>query len=325
MSETAVVGRQRADKKARYNSLWQRALRDLRNNGQLYVMALPIVLGFLLFTFVPMYGLVIVFQDYNLVRGFLGSKWVGLANFARFFKDPYFFRVVKNTVVLGALDTVVSFPLPIILALALNEVRRRHGFFKRVIQSISYLPRFVAVVVVIGLMYDLFSTEGIANQVLAVFGLPATKFLGVSAWFRPLYVGSRLWQTTGWDSIIYLAALSGIPPEQYEAAVVDGASRWQQVLYITLPGMVPTIRLVMILSAAGFVTTEFQRVLLLQVPITYEVSDVIATYVYRAGLLSLNYSYGAAVGLLNSVVAFVVVSATNWFAKRTSEEGQGLW
>jgi putative aldouronate transport system permease protein len=211
------------------------------------------------------------------------------------------------------------------LALSLNEVRRKHDLFKRTVQSISYLPHFVAVVVVIGLIHELFRLDGIVNQVLVAAGLPETRFLGVSAWFRPFYIGSHVWQEMGWGSIIYLAALTGIPAEQYESAVVDGANRWQQMLYITLPGIFPTIRLIMILSVAGFISAQFQRVLLLQVPITYEVSDVIDTYVYRAGLLSLNYSYGAAVGLLNSVVAFMLVFMANWFAKRTSEENQGLW
>ncbi|MDI7277026.1 MAG: ABC transporter permease subunit, partial [Anaerolineae bacterium] len=248
MTEMATLGRRRTEQRAGYDTLWQRTARDLRNNGQLYLMAVPIVLGFLLFRFVPMHGLVIVFQDYNLVRGILGSKWIGLANFARFAKDPYFFRVVRNTVVLGVLDTLVSFPLPIILALSLNEVRRRHDLFKRITQSISYLPHFVAVVVVIGLVGDLFKAEGVVNRALALLGLPTIRFLGVSAWFRPLYIGSHVWQETGWSSIIYLAALSAIPLEQYESAIVDGASRWQQIIYITLPGIFPTVRLIMILS-----------------------------------------------------------------------------
>ncbi len=325
MRQTATGGRPHAGGGAGYAGLWQRTLRDLQNNGQLYLMALPVALGFLLFTFVPMYGLVIVFQDYNLARGIAGSKWIGLANFARFANDPFFIRAIRNTVILGVLDTVISFPMPIMLALSLNEVRRQHSLFKRITQTISYLPHFIAVVVVVGLIGDLFKSEGVVNRLLGLFGLHAVKFLGVSGWFRPFYIGSHIWQEVGWGSIIYLAALSSIPLEQYESAIVDGANRWQQIRYITLPGILPTVRLVMILSVAGFIGAEFQRALLLQVPITYNVSDVIDTYVYRAGLLSLNYSYGSAVGLVGSVVAFVMVFATNWLAKRTNEERQGLW
>jgi putative aldouronate transport system permease protein len=288
-------------------------------------MILPVLLGFLLLIFVPMFGLVIVFQNYDLVSGFRNSPWVGLSNFAMFFKDPYFLRVVKNTVVLGFLTLVTTFPIPIILALSMNEVRRQHGWFKRVSQTLSYLPHFISVVVVIGLIHEFFGTDGVVNQVLSGLGAGPFRFLGVTNWFRPMYLGSIIWQEMGWSAILYLSALTNISTEDYEAAIMDGANRWQQLIYITLPGILPVISLVLILSVSGIVGTDFQRVLLLQAPITYEVSDVIDTYVYRRGLLGLDFSYGAAVGLLSSVVAFLLVFTTNWIAKHVSEDAEGLW
>jgi putative aldouronate transport system permease protein len=210
-------------------------------------------------------------------------------------------------------------------ALAVNEIRPQHGLFKRVVQSISYLPHFVAVVIIVGLMYELFSTAGIVNQIIEALGLEPVKFLGSLTWFRPMYLGSAFYQSVGWSSIIYLAALAGIPVELYEAAIVDGASRRQQIRYVTLPGLLPTIRVLFILSASVIVSVSFERAYLLQTPGTYSVSDVIDTYVYRRGLVKLDFSYGTAVGLASSVVAFIIVFFTNWFAKRTSEEGEGLW
>ena len=202
---------------------WRAGLvKETRNNWQLHVMILPVLVGFFLFRFYPLYGLQIAFKDYNIVAGIKGSDWVGLENFLKFFEDPFFFRVVKNTVVLGFWTLVISYPLPIVFAVLLNEVKQQHGLFKRVTQSISYLPHFIAVVVIVGLIYDFFSFDGIVNQIAVALTGEKWRILGASAWFRPLYVGSVLWQGIGWGSIIYLAALTSIPPEQYESAIVDG-------------------------------------------------------------------------------------------------------
>ena len=288
-------------------------------------MILPVLVGFFLFRFYPLYGLQIAFKDYNIVAGVRGSEWVGLENFLKFFEDPFFFRVVKNTVVLGFWTLVISYPLPIVFAVLLNEVKQQHGLFKRVTQSISYLPHFVAVVVIVGLMYDFFSSDGIVNQMAVALTGEKWRILGSSAWFRPLYVGSVVWQGVGWGSIIYLAALTGIPPELYEAAIVDGASRWQRILYVTLPGLLPVISVTLILSVSSIVSVGFERAFLLQQPATYSVSDVIATYVYRRGLIKFDFSYGAAIGFFDSIVAFALVVAANYIVKRTNEDREGLW
>ena len=288
-------------------------------------MILPVLVGFFLFRFYPLYGLQIAFKDYNIVAGIRGSEWVGLENFFKFVEDPFFFRVVKNTVVLGFWTLVISYPLPIVFAVLLNEVKQQHGLFKRVTQSISYLPHFLAVVVIVGLIYDFFSFDGIVNQIAVALTGEKWRILGVSAWFRPLYVGSVLWQGIGWGSIIYLAALTGIPPELYEAAIVDGASRWQRIRYVTLPGLLPVISVTLILSVSSIVSVGFERAFLLQQPATYSVSDVIATYVYRRGLIKFDFSYGAAIGFFDSIVAFALVVAANYIVKRTNEDRQGLW
>jgi putative aldouronate transport system permease protein len=299
--------------------------KEIRLNWQLYVMILPVLVGFFFFRFYPLYGLQIAFKDYNIVAGIRGSEWVGLENFFKFFEDPFFFRVVKNTVVLGFWTLVISYPLPIVFAVLLNEVKQQHGLFKRVTQSISYLPHFVAVVVIVGLIYDFFSFDGIVNQIAVALTGEKWRILGSSAWFRPLFVGSVLWQGIGWGSIIYLAALTGIPPELYEAAIVDGASRWQRVRYITLPGLLPVISVTLILSVSSIVSVGFERAFLLQQPATYNVSDVIATYVYRRGLIKFDFSYGAAIGFFDSIVAFALVVAANYIVKRTNEDREGLW
>ena len=299
--------------------------KEIRLNWQLYVMILPVLVGFFFFRFYPLYGLQIAFKDYNIVAGIRGSEWVGLENFFKFVEDPFFFRVVKNTVVLGFWTLVISYPLPIVFAVLLNEVKQQHGLFKRVTQSISYLPHFVAVVVIVGLIYDFFSFDGIVNQMAVALTGEKWRILGSSAWFRPLFVGSVLWQGIGWGSIIYLAALTGIPPDQYEAAIVDGASRWQRVRYVTLPGLLPVISVTLILSVSSIVSVGFERAFLLQQPATYSVSDVIATYVYRRGLIKFDFSYGAAIGFFDSIVAFALVVAANYIVKRTNEDRQGLW
>ncbi len=313
------------DPRSRLHDWRGRLEREFRNNWQLYVMILPVLVGFFLFRFYPLYGLQIAFKDYNIVAGVRGSEWVGLENFLKFFEDPFFFRVVKNTVVLGFWTLVISYPLPIVFAVLLNEVKQQHGLFKRVTQSISYLPHFVAVVVIVGLMYDFFSSDGIVNQIAVALTGEKWRILGSPAWFRPLYVGSVVWQGVGWGSIIYLAALTGIPPELYEAAIVDGASRWQRILYVTLPGLLPVISVTLILSVSSIVSVGFERAFLLQQPATYSVSDVIATYVYRRGLIKFDFSYGAAIGFFDSIVAFALVVAANYIVKRTNEDREGLW
>ena len=326
MREDATIGASLvSEAPGRLRGWRMRLIKEMRLNGQLYVMILPVLVGFFLFRFYPLYGLQIAFKDYNIVAGVRGSEWVGLENFLKFFEDPFFFRVVKNTVVLGFLTLVISYPLPIVFAVLINEVKQQHGFFKRVTQSISYLPHFIAVVVIVGLIYDFFSFDGIVNQMAVALTGEKWRILGTSAWFRPLYIGSVLWQGIGWGSIIFLAALTSIPPEHYEAAIVDGASRWQRIRYVTLPGLLPVINVTLILSVATIVSVGFERAFLLQQPATYSVSDVIATYVYRRGLIKFDFSYGAAIGMFDSIIAFMLVIAANYIVKRTNADREGLW
>ncbi len=326
MREDATIGAALvSEAPGRLRGWRMRLIKEMRLNGQLYVMILPVLVGFFFFRFYPLYGLQIAFKDYNIVAGVRGSEWVGLENFLKFFEDPFFFRVVKNTVVLGFLTLVISYPLPIVFAVLINEVKQQHGFFKRVTQSISYLPHFIAVVVIVGLIYDFFSFDGIVNQMAVALTGEKWRILGTSAWFRPLYIGSVLWQGIGWGSIIFLAALTSIPPEQYEAAIVDGASRWQRIRYVTLPGLLPVINVTLILSVATIVSVGFERAFLLQQPATYSVSDVIATYVYRRGLIKFDFSYGAAIGMFDSIIAFMLVIAANSIVKRTNADREGLW
>ena len=326
MREDATIGAALvSEAPGRLRGWRMRLIKEMRLNGQLYVMILPVLVGFFFFRFYPLYGLQIAFKDYNIVAGVRGSEWVGLENFLKFFEDPFFFRVVKNTVVLGFLTLVISYPLPIVFAVLINEVKQQHGFFKRVTQSISYLPHFIAVVVIVGLIYDFFSFDGIVNQMAVALTGEKWRILGTSAWFRPLYIGSVLWQGIGWGSIIFLAALTSIPPEHYEAAIVDGASRWQRIRYVTLPGLLPVINVTLILSVATIVSVGFERAFLLQQPATYSVSDVIATYVYRRGLIKFDFSYGAAIGMFDSIIAFMLVIAANSIVKRTNADREGLW
>ena len=325
MTISTALAPELPERRARLQAWRARLEKELRNNWQLYVMMLPVLVGFFLFKFYPLYGLQIAFKDYNIVAGIAGSEWVGLENIFKFFEDPFFFRVVRNTVVLGFWTLVIGYPLPIIFAVLLNEVKPQHSLFKRVTQSISYLPHFIAVVVVIGLMYEFFSFDGIVNQIAVALTGETVRILGTTEWFRPLYVGSVVWQSIGWGSILYLAALTGIPPEQYEAAIVDGATRWQRIRYVTLPGLLPVISITLILSVSSIVSVGFERAFLLQQPATYDVSDVIATYVYRRGLIKFDFSYGAAIGLFDAIVAFALVFAANSLVKRTSEDREGLW
>ena len=298
---------------------------EIRMNGQLYLMILPVLIGFVLLKFGPIYGNIIAFQDYNLARGIQGSEWVGLSNFQKFVDDPFFERVVRNTIVLGFWQVVFQFFPPIILALSFNEVRRRHQLYKRAAQTVSQLPQFVAVVVVVGIIFEFFSSEGIVNQAIGALGVEPIRFLSRPEWFRPLFVGSRAWQQTGWEAIIYSAALVTIDEVLYEAAMVDGASRWQQLRHVTLPSLVPVMTILFIKSTADIFIVGFERSYLLQTPATYSVSDVIQTYVYRRGLQRLDFSYAAAVGLVEGLASFGLVLLTNQIVKRFSREGQGLW
>jgi putative aldouronate transport system permease protein len=298
-----------------------RLLRDLSKNKIIYFMALPVIAYYLIFDYGPMYGASIAFKDFSAMKGISGSPWVGFQNFSDFFKDVYFGRIVRNTLLLSIYNIVFGFPAPIILALLLNEVRKQ--VFKRFVQSVTYLPHFISVMVLCGLIVDFTSRNGIINDLLAFMGMERVTMLLKPELFRTIYVGSNIWQELGWGSIIYLAALAGIDQDMYEAAKIDGAGRFKQMLHVTIPGIMPTIIILFILKMGSMMNVGFDKIFLLYNPITYETSDVISTYVYRKGILEANYSFSAAVGLFNSIINFMLLVATNQFSKKVNETS--LW
>lgn len=287
-------------------------------------MLLPGLLNLALFKYLPMWGIVISFQQFHPAMGIAGSKWVGFKHFIDFFADPYFFRIIRNTLLLGVYVIIFSFPAPIVFALLLNEVRNMK--FKRISQTISYMPYFLSVVVVIGLVRDMTTTtDGIINHLIASLGGEKIHFFMEPAWFRPLYIMSGIWQGVGFGSIIYLAAIAGINPELYESAVIDGANRFSQGWHITLPSILPTIMILFILRVGAILASDFQKILLMYSPFTYETADVISTYIYRVGIESVgsNFSYAAAVGLFSAIISLIFLVVTNRIAKTVSE--YSLW
>lgn len=290
-----------------------------KNNFALYLMMIPGTLALLLFSYIPMYGVIMAFQNFNVFDGYFGSPWVGLQHFKVLFSDPSFFRLLKNTFWLGALTFIFTFPMPILLAILMNECRLSK--FKRVIQSVSYLPHFIPMVVMVGIMFELLGSYGVINNVLNFFGIASISFFSSPEWFRPMYIFSAIWKGIGWGSIIYMGVVSGIDPTLYEAADVDGANRWKKIIHITLPALKPTIVTLFILDVGGVMKVGFEKVFLMYSPAVYEVADVLSTYVYRQGIIDSNYSYSAAVDLFNNVIAVIFVLTANWLAKKLGEEG----
>lgn len=294
---------------------------ELKKNKALYIMILPVIIYFAIFSYYPMYGAVIAFKSFSPGKGIMGSDWVGLKNFIQFFHDIYFTRVLKNTLLLSLYTLALGFPVPIILALLLNEVRLKK--FKKVVQTVTYLPHFISLVVIVGLLKEFSASNGLFNDIASFFGGNRMPLLQMPGAFRPLYIGSEIWQTMGWNSIIYLAALSGVDEQLYEAARIDGANRWKQMLHITLPGIMSTIVILFILRMGSLFTVGFEKVILMYNPTTYETADVISSYVYRLGLLQFNYSYSTAVGLFNSVMNFILLILSNGISKRVGQSS--LW
>lgn len=285
----------------------------------LYLMMIPATVLLILFTYGPMYGIIMAFQDFTVFKGYTGSPFVGLKHFQRLFSDPLFYRLFKNTFMVGVLDFLFSFPAPLIFALILNEVRKVR--FKSVVQSISYLPHFIPLVVMVGIIFELFGSYGIINSLLSSLGMEPISFFTKSEWFLPLYIGSGVWKTIGWGSIIYMGALTNIDSTLYEAADMDGANRWHKMWHVTLPSLRPTVVTLFILNAGGIMQVGFEKIFLMSSPATYEVSDVLSTYVYRQGILNSDFSYSAAVGLFNNIVALLFVLLANKIAKKLGEEG----
>lgn len=297
-------------------------LRKIARDRQLLILFIPCIVFYALFRYGPLYGLIIAFKDYSVYTGILDSPWVGFKHFERFFSGPDFFLLLRNTFLLGFFALICSFPFPILLAILLNEVRVR--WFKKFVQTASYLPTFLSVVIISSMIIDFLSpNNGIVNKLLNLLGFESKYFLIDPAWFRPIYVLSDIWANTGYEAIIFLAAIAGINPTLYEAARVDGASRLRMMWHVTLPGLLPTILVVFILKTGSMFRVGYEKVLLLYNSMTYDVADVFSTFVYRKGLLESNYSYGAAVGLFEALVAMVMLLGANLISKRMG--GKGLW
>ncbi|MEW1842810.1 ABC transporter permease subunit [Nonomuraea angiospora] len=297
---------------------WRHAI---RRDWQLYSLALLPLLFFAIFRYLPMLGNVIAFRKFEPGGSIFGESWVGLRYVKMFLNDPSFWTVFTNTLVLGALTLLFCFPLPIVLALLLNEVRNRR--VKRFLQSVSYLPHFLSMVIVAGIVMQMLAIDGPVNQIVKVFGGEPTAFLQKPEWFRTIFVSSEVWQTVGWGTILYLAALTTIDEQLYEAARMDGAGRWRQIWHVTLPGIRPTAITLLILNIGTFMAVGFEKVLLLYNPLTYPTADVISTYLYRMGVESSNLSYAAAIGLFEALVGVVLILSANLISRRTV--GTSLW
>jgi len=291
--------------------------RDFKLNKYKYLIILPIIVYLVLFAYKPMYGLIIAFKDYRPALGIAASKWVGWKHFNNFFHDVYFWRLIRNTFSISGLSILFGFPAPILLALFLNEIRV--SWFKRTIQTITYMPYFISMVVVCSLVRTYVQYDGLISQLAVALGGEPQNYLMVNKYFYPIYIISDIWKNIGWNSIIYLAALTSIDQDQYEAARIDGAGRFKQMIHITLPGLLPTITILFILRMGGILNVGYEKILLLYNEGIYEVSDVISTYTYRKGILNAAYSYSTAVGLFNSVVNVTFLLLSNFISRKTTE------
>ncbi|OGO80284.1 MAG: sugar ABC transporter permease [Clostridiales bacterium GWC2_40_7] len=300
---------------------------DFKKNKFLLLIVLPGLLYYLIFNYLPMFGLVIAFKDYRVSAGFLEGDWIGFKHFVDFFKDPYFFKLLRNTFAINLYNLILGFPLPIILALLLNEVRVNS--FKRIVQTISYLPNFISIVIVSGMVINFLSPQtGIVNLLLkGIFGIEPISFMTKPEYFWGIFTLMNVWKTLGWNSILYIAAISGVNLALYDAAVVDGASRFRRIWHVTLPSISPTIIIVLILTIGQMLKVGAEPIILMYNPTIYETADVISTYVYRAGFgtenISPNYSFATAVGLFNSVVSLVLLYSANLISRKFSETS--LW
>lgn len=295
---------------------------ELRRNKYFYLLILLPIIYYIVFRYLPMVGNVIAFRKYYIGMSIFGEDWVGLRYFKLVFKDGSFWIAFKNTLVLSVLNLVIGFPIPIVFALLLNEIR--NNLVKRSVQTISYLPKFISTVVAVSMIKEMCSpSTGIINQVLKTFGIEPIFFVNEPDWFRFIYIASDLWQFMGWNAIIYIAALAAVDQTIYEAAMVDGAGRFKQTIHVTLPGIMPTIIVTLILQIGRFLSLGFEKVLLLYTPMNSINSDILDTYVYRMGLQNHNFSYAAAVGLFTSVVGLILIVGSNKISKRIT--GMGIY
>lgn len=295
---------------------------EFRKNKYLIIMILPVVLYYLVFHYVPMYGAIIAFKNYRIAEGIIHSPWVGFDHFISFFKSYYFWRLLKNTLLLNAYTLLFSFPAPIIFALLINEIVSAK--FKKIVQTITYLPHFISLIVICGMITQFLARDGVVTDFLVWLGMDRQVLLAHPQYFRTIYIVSDIWQGVGWGSIIYLAAITGINPELYEASRIDGANRWKQTLHITLPGIMSIIIILLILKMGHMLDIGFEKIILLYNPNTYVTADVISTFVYRKGLLgSFEFSYATAVGLFQAVINLLLLVAANRISRKVSETN--LW
>ena len=298
-----------------------RLKKDFIRYRYIYLMLLPVVIYYAVFCYGPMSKIVIAFQNFKPALGISGSKWVGMKYFIDFFTGPYAWRLIRNTLLLNILQIILAFPVPIILALLINEIQCRP--YKKLVQTVSYMPHFISLVVMCSLLLTFSRSDGIFNDFLALFGVERSNLMANAKLFRPMYVLSGIWQEAGWGSIIYLATLSTIDPGLYEAATIDGASRFQRMLYVSFPGLVPILIVQLIMRVGNILTMGFEKVFLLYNPLTYDTADIISTYIYRQGLELTNYSYGTAVGLFNSAVNLLILVLANRLSRKAT--GESLW
>ena len=295
---------------------------ELRQSWQLYGMLLLPAIYYILFKYAPMYGTLIAFKKYSPRKGIWGSQWVGLENFQKFLEDPYFYKLIRNTLMINFYCLLFAFTTSILFALLLNEMR--HQRYRKLVQTVSYLPHFISTVVVCGLVTNFLRTNGgIINDLLAALGGDRISFMTRPEYFRGIYVISEIWQHMGWDAILYIAALTALDPQLYEAARIEGANRFQQTIHVTLPGIAPTITIMLIMRVGNMMNLGYEKILLMYSGATYETADVISTYVYRRGLMTADFSYGTAIGLFQTLIALILIVSSNWLGKKISDTG--LW
>ena len=308
------------EQNVRKRSIWAYLKKEFVANRYLYLLALPIIAYYIIFHYVPMYGVLISFKRYDIAKGILGSDWVGLKHFKDFFSSIYFPRVMRNTLMISFYELFASFPAPIIFALLLNEVKKDK--FKKFVQTTTYLPHFLSMVVVCGMIVDFFGVGGIATKILTFFGGADMNYVGSNDTFRDVYVWTGVWQSVGWGSIVYLAALTGVDQQLYEAAIIDGANRWEQTWHITLPGIAPTIIVMLIMRIGSLLGVGYEKIILLYSPSTRETAEVISSYVYQRGSgESMQLSYSTAVGLFQSVVNIILLVCANTLSKKFTDSG----
>lgn len=299
-----------------------RLVRNFKRHWQLWVLALPAIIYFVIFNYLPMYGVQIAFKDFYAMKGITGSPWVGLKHFERFFTSYQFKRLITNTLGISFYQLILGFPMPIALALILNQTKNQK--FKKTVQTLTYAPHFISVVVMAGIIILFLSpTSGIFNHALRFFGFESINFMAKPEYFKTIYVLSGIWQNAGWGAVIYLAALSGISPSLYEAARIDGANKWHLIRFIDIPSIMPTATILLIMNVGRIMNVGFQKTYLLQNDLNLSTSEIISTYVYKVGLLDAQYSYSAAIGLFNTVINVVLLVSVNKLSKKVSETS--LW